>query len=75
MIGYKVEVETSLGDWGRNGEVWPDWDSADKAGMNLLMRWTGARDYRVVGVEEKPNRPSWEEWIAQRGLPPERVQL
>ncbi len=73
--GFKAEMQAAEGDWGTNAQVWPDRESAEQAGHNLLMRWTGASDTRVITVDEAPNMPTWDEHVAERGLPPLRVQL
>jgi hypothetical protein len=59
--GFKIEV---LADnvWTGNAVVWPDKESADNAGLDLLMRWTVPSDVRSVEVDEEPNRPTWAEW-------------
>ena len=68
-------MQAAEGDWGTNGQVWPDPESAASAGLNLLMRWTGCKDTRVITVDEAPNMPTWDEHVAERGLPPLRVKL
>jgi hypothetical protein len=73
-MGYKTEVYVQ-GEWSTNAVVWPDAESADKAGYDLLCRWFVPTDYRVVEVDEEPNRPTWEEYVAQNGLPPQSVSL
>lgn len=75
MSGFKVEVHIPPSEWCGNGETWPDRESADAAGRNLLSRWFVPDDYRVVEVEEEPNRPTWTEWVRERGLPPQSVTL
>jgi hypothetical protein len=73
-MGFKAEVYVDR-TWSQNGEVWPDAESADKAGLNLLSRWFVPTDYRVVEVTDEPNRPTWDEWVAQNGLPKRSVSL
>ena len=73
QVGFVVEV--LVGSWSRNAEVWPDASSADAAGRNLLARWFVPTDFRVTEVLEVPNRPTWDQWVATRGLPPTSVQL
>lgn len=74
-MGWRSEVLVD-GTWSRDGVVWPDESSAQSAGNNLLARWMVPTDYRSVEVkDEEPNRPTWEKWVAKRGLPPERVQV
>lgn len=73
-MGFKAEVLVD-GTWSQNGEVWPDEDSAEKAGYDLLCRWFVPTDYRVVEVREMPNRPSWEKWVTDHGLPKKHVKL
>lgn len=73
--GFKAEMLAAQGDWGTNAQVWPDEESARSAGCNLLLRWTGCSDFRVITVDEAPNMPTWDEHVAERGLPPLRVQL
>ena len=74
MMGSKAEVIVS-GEWGQNGIVWPDRESAEKAAADLYGRWTLTSDHRAVEVDEEPNRPSWDQWVAERGLPPRSVSL
>jgi len=75
MAGFKSEVFVD-GEWGRNGVTWPDLISAERAAADLYSRWTLTTDHRAVEVEdEEPNRPSWDEWVAEHGLPPRRVSL
>lgn len=74
MSGYKAEVFVH-GEWAQNAVVWPDAESAAKAGADLMSRWTLVRDWRVVEVTTEPNRKSWDERVAEKGLPPRRVQL
>ena len=57
-MGYKAEVLVQ-GKWHQNGEVWPDAESAKKAGADLQRRWTLVRDWRCVEVVHEPNRPEW----------------
>ncbi len=73
-MGYKAEVLVS-GKWSQNAEVWPDQASANSAGCDLLHRWLVPTDYRVVKVDDKPNRPSWKEWIRKNGLPKRHVSV
>jgi hypothetical protein len=73
--GFKAEMQAAEGDWGTNAQVWPDRESAQQAGHNLLMRWTGCQDTRVIAVDEAPNMPTWDEHVEKRGLPPLRVTL
>lgn len=73
-MGFKQEVLVS-GTWSRDGIVWPDEASALSAGSNLLSRWFVPTDHRAVEVDEEPNRPTWDEWVAEQGLPPTSVQL
>ena len=74
IIGFKSEVLVD-GEWGRNGVVWPDLVSAEKAAADLYSRWMLTTDHRAVEVEEEPNRPTWDEWVADHGLPPRSVSL
>jgi hypothetical protein len=73
--GFKAQMETAGGDWGFNAQVWPDRESARAAGFDLLMRWTGSSDFRVIAVDEEPNYPTWKEHVAKHGLPPKSVKL
>ena len=59
----------------RNAVVWPDAASARKAGDDLLGRWFVPVAYRVQEVDEEPNRPTWDEHVAEHGLPPKSVSL
>lgn len=74
MSGFKTEVLTQ-GSWTANGVVWPDRESAEKAGVDLLSRWTVPEDSRAVPTDEEPNRPTWDEHVAKEGLPPRSVSL
>ena len=72
---FKGEVFVD-GEWASNSVRWPTLESAEKAAADLYSRWTLTTDYRAVEVPgEEPNRPSWEEWIDEHGLPPRRVSL
>lgn len=73
-MGWRQEVLVE-GKWSRDGVVWPDEDSAMKAGSNLLMRWFVPTDHRAVETDEEPNRPTWDEHVSDRGLPPTSVRL
>jgi len=73
-MGYKIEVLVN-GEWGRNGIVWPDMASAEEAAADLYSRWTLTMGHRAVEVDEKPNRPTWDKWVAEHGLPPRSVTL
>ncbi len=73
--GWKTEVETPKDVWTGNGIVWPDEESALRAGRDLLSRWFVPTDYRAVETDETPNRPTWDEHVAAKGLPPRSVQL
>ena len=73
-MGWVTEV-LAQGQWCPNGIVWPDEASALMAGKDLLIRWTVPTDYRAVEVEKEPNRPTWDEHVAVKGLPPRSVQL
>ena len=79
-MGYKSEVFVDA-EWGRNGVVWPDMASAEEAAADLYSRWTMTTDHRAVEVDEQPNRPTWDEWVAARGRvraggpPPRSVTL
>lgn len=74
--GYKAEVLVPGDGWGQNGVVWPDRESAERAARDLWSRWTLTTDHRAVEViGEEPNRPTWDEWVAERGLPPRSVRL
>lgn len=83
-MGWKSEVRTEpyrmvegeeVGDWYPNGVVWPDEDSALAAGADIQSRWLLVLEHRAVQVDEEPNRPTWDEWVAEKGLPPRSVQL
>ena len=63
MPGFKSEMQAAAGDWASNAVVWPDHDSAYAAGYDLLLRWTGCQDFRVIEVDEEPNRPTWDEYL------------
>jgi len=73
--GYKAEVFVPGDGWGQNAIVWPDLESAEEAARDLWSRWTATVDHRAVEVDEPPNRPTWDEWVAERGLPPRSVRL
>tara|TARA_R110000737_G_scaffold1562_2_gene4626 strand:+ start:619 stop:960 length:342 start_codon:yes stop_codon:yes gene_type:complete len=74
ITGFISEVKVD-NDWGRNGVVWPDMASAEAAARDLFWRWMLTTDYRAVEVAEEPNRPTWDEWVADRGLPARSVSL
>ena len=74
QTGWITEV-CCQSTWSRNAIVWPDEHSAKQAGADLLSRWMVPTDYRAVEVDEEPNRPTWDEDVAARGLPPRSVQL
>ena len=74
VTGFKSEVFVD-GEWASNGVVWPDLISAEKAASDLYSRWTLTTDYRAVEVQQKPNRPTWDVWVAEHGLPPRSVSL
>lgn len=73
-MGFKAEVLVD-GIWGSNGVTWPDMASASTAAHDLYNRWTAVADHRAVEVDEAPNRPTWDKWVAERGLPPRSVSL
>lgn len=73
--GFKAQMQAVEGDWGSNAQVWPDRESAEQAGHNLMMRWMGCKDMRVIAVDEEPNYPTWDEHVADKGLPPLSVRL
>jgi len=74
MPGFKTEVLVE-GKWSQNGVVWPDRESAEQAGVDLLGRWFVPTDSRAVEVSDDPNRPTWTEHTARHGLPPRSVSL
>jgi len=74
QTGWITEVCCS-GEWSRNQLVWPDEHSAKQAGADLLSRWMVPTDYRATQVDEEPNRPTWDEDVAKKGLPPRSVQV
>ncbi len=74
QTGWITEVFAE-GKWSRNAIVWPDEHSAKQAGADLLSRWMVPTDYRAVQVDEEPNRPTWDEHVADKGLPPQSVQV
>ena len=45
--GYKAEVLVD-GEWGQNGIVWPDLESAEEAARDLWSRWTLTTGHRAV---------------------------
>jgi hypothetical protein len=48
---YKVEVlPVGEDQWCSNGLVFETAEAADKYGRDLLSRWSGASEYRVVEV-------------------------
>ena len=73
-MGWKSEVLVD-GSWSTNAVVWPDEESAKAAGRDLLSRWFVPIDHRPVQVDEEPNRPTWDEYVAEQGLPPRSVRL
>ena len=73
-MGFRMEVLVE-GKWSRNGQVWPDAESADAAGFDLRSRWWVPDDHRVVVTDEEPNYPTWTEYVAKNGLPARSVSL
>ena len=53
---WKVEVQTSDGQWNSNGLRFQTQDGADMYGQNLYTMWTVMRDYRVVPSNDEPNQ-------------------
>ena len=74
MSGFKTEVLVA-GKWSSNAVVWPDRESAKKAGVDLLNRWFVPDASRAVPTDDEPNRPTWDEHVAKEGLPPRSVSL
>lgn len=75
-MAWKMEVQTGTDPtWYPNGVTWPDKASALAEGKDLSGRWLLVTDYRAVESDEQPNRPTWDGWIAERGLPPRSVTL
>ena len=75
ITGFISEVKVG-NEWGRNGVVWPTMESAERAAADLYSRWMLTTDYRAVEVQgEEPNRPTWDEWVAEHGMPPRSVSL
>jgi len=75
VTSYRAEVFVDS-EWASNSVRWPTLESAEKAASDLYSRWTLTTDYRAVEVQgEEPNRPSWEEWVAEHGLPARSVSL
>ena len=64
-MSFKAEVLVD-GEWGQNGVVWPDRESAEKAAADLYGRWTLTTGHRAVESDEEPNRPTWDVWL-ERG--------
>jgi len=73
-MGFRMEVRVD-GKWSRNGQVWPDYESADAAGFDLLNRWFVPDAHRVVETDEPANYPTWTEHVAKNGLPAKSVSL
>ena len=59
-MGFKAEMLAagSVDDWGTNGLVFKTSRAADLYGLDLLLRWTGAKDHRVVEVDDEPTEDS-----------------
>ena len=72
--GFKSEVLVGT-EWCPNGVVWQDAESAAAAGADLLSRWFVPTAWRVVETDEEPNRPTWDGFVAENGLPPKSVRL
>jgi hypothetical protein len=50
-VKYKVEIlPVGEAEWCSNGLVFETAEAADTYGRDLLSRWFGAREYRVVEV-------------------------
>lgn len=60
-MGWKAEM-LCQGSWSQNGEVWPDPESARRAARDLFNRWMVPSDWRIVEVDEEPNRLTWDEY-------------
>jgi len=75
MKGFVTYMIFGDGSESRNALVWPDAESAEKAGYDLLMRWFVPVDYRVAEVNEEPTRPTWDEHVKAHGLPPKSVKV
>lgn len=55
---YKAEViADSSGEWVGNALRFATKEEAEKYAMDLSMRWTAVRDWRVVPSKDKPDRP------------------
>jgi len=74
-VGYKSQMIFLDGSRSTNAVVWPDEESARLAGLDLLSRWFVPVDSAVIEVDEEPNRPTWDEWVNENGLPPQSVSL
>lgn len=53
--GFAAEMQTPDGKWGRNALVFATEEEANAHGSDLFSRWMGAKDMRVVPVDEAPN--------------------
>lgn len=56
--GFKAEMQAIEGDWGTNALVFPDHASAADYAVDLFGRWMGCKAWRVIEVDEEPNRPA-----------------
>ena len=58
--GFKAEMLAAgtTDDWCSNALVFPTHESAEIYAKDLFMRWMGCKDWRVVEVDEVPNRNS-----------------
>ncbi len=52
--GFAAEM-LAEGKWTRNSIIFPTREEAEKYGDDLFNRWMGAKDKRIIEVDEKPN--------------------
>ena len=59
-MGFKAEMLAAgtVDEWNANGLVFKTSRAADLYGFDLLLRWTGAREYRVTEVDDEPTMDS-----------------
>ncbi len=57
MTSFAVEViADNSGEWCGNGVRYPNHADAEAAAIDLSMRWTAVRNWRVVESDDEPNR-------------------
>ena len=75
-MGFKAEMLAAgtVDEWNTNGLVFKTGMAAAFYGMDLLLRWTGARDYRVTEVDDEPTMDSHTVQMYEDHVKTEEVQ-